>query len=314
MRTSKRVSPEACPLSLEPNGSVLLTLDCILHEETHFLTVNKPAGLFTQAAPGIDSVQVALAELLKERDAHAGAPFVGLPHRLDRASSGIMLIARNQRALKRFGQQFQSRKIGKFYLAVVDGNALDGKLCDPSTPQAVVPCEDYLRKVTDQPIAEVVDAQAEGAKLAQMDAQVVAAGVEQSLLLVHLHTGRMHQIRLQLSHRGFPVLGDSVYGSQQALAGTPKLDEPVADEPRSDMEAARLAPIALHALRLEFRHPQSAVAMSSTAPVPSYWQQLSPEIIAAANDLVACSRQEASAAWSLVSKATPGGSDKNQLD
>src|SRR5690349_15735187 len=109
----------------------------ILHEEAHFLLINKPSGLFSQSAPGIDNVQELLIAQLAERDHHPGRPFIGLPHRLDRGTSGVMLLARNQRALKRFGEQFHSRKVAKFYMAVVEGEMSPGR----------VTLSDYLRKV-----------------------------------------------------------------------------------------------------------------------------------------------------------------------
>lgn len=204
----------------------------IVYEEPHFLLVNKPAALFSQAPPGIDSLQARLIAQLKARDQHPGEPFVGLPHRLDRGTSGIMLIARNQRALKRFGQQFQSRKVIKHYLAVVEGvlasaSAACGHQSDGSAAQerqrsATLPAtqrwEDYVRKIPDLPRAEVVSSDAEGAKLAialvDCLCRVAADGVAtQSLLKVQLETGRMHQIRVQAAARGLPVVGDASYGA-----------------------------------------------------------------------------------------------------
>ncbi len=126
----------------------------ILLEEPHFLVINKPSGLFSQSAPGIDNVQALLIEQLAQRDAHPGKPFIGLPHRLDRGTSGAMLLARNQRALKRFGEQFHSRKVGKHYLAVVEGSM-------PAEKQLLA---DYLRKIPEKPLAEIVTAECEGAR------------------------------------------------------------------------------------------------------------------------------------------------------
>ncbi|RMF41898.1 MAG: RNA pseudouridine synthase, partial [Planctomycetota bacterium] len=85
----------------------------ILMEEPHFLVVDKPAGWLCQAPAGVPSLQRELVSQLKIRDEHPGQPFIGLPHRLDRSTTGTLLIAPNHRALKRFNAQFQSRKIGK---------------------------------------------------------------------------------------------------------------------------------------------------------------------------------------------------------
>lgn len=249
----------------------------ILSEEPHFLLVDKPAGLFSQAAPGVDSLETLLAKQLKQRDAHPGQPFIGLPHRLDRGTSGVMLVARNQRALKRFGQQFQSRKIGKFYLAVVQGDV-------SGLPQR---WEDHLRKVPAQPVAEIVTAEAEGARKAQLDVLAVAQHAHQSLLLVRLHTGRMHQIRIQAAHRGYPVLGDATYGSTDSFPIATSADETQAEG------------FALHALRLEFRHPQNGKQRSGTAPVPQAWQTLPEKLQDAAQSLLSKSQDEGDTPWRL---------------
>ncbi len=226
----------------------------IVYEEPHFLLVNKPAALFSQAAGEIESLQRALTQQLKARDNHVGQPFVGLPHRLDRGTSGIMLIARNQRALKRFGEQFQSRKVVKQYLAVVEGEF-------PELPQR---WEDYLRKVPDQPLAEIVTVDNDGAKQALATVECLQREAGTSLLLVQIETGRMHQIRVQAASRGFPVLGDTAYGAKLAFDLQP--------EPNSETHAH--PPVALHAWSLEFRHPQTAKTMTFTAPVPESWNGL----------------------------------------
>jgi len=225
----------------------------ILYEEPHFLVVNKPAGLLTQAVPGIDSLQVRLTEQLRVRDQHAGRPFVGLPHRLDRGTSGALLIARNQRALKRFGNQFQHRLVQKYYVAWVQGT-LQGP---------IQVWQDFLKKIEDQPQAEIVPADAPGAKLAELQLRPIACIDGQSLVLIQLFTGRMHQIRLQLGSRNLPIVGDPLYGSSLSFH----------DEKH----------LALHALRLECRHPTSAILMSSTAPFPPSWNR-APEAIQSACD------------------------------
>lgn len=230
----------------------------ILYEEPHFLLVNKPAAMFSQAAESIDSLQSLLVAQLKQRDHHPGAPFVGLPHRLDHGTSGIMLIARNQRALRRFGEQFQSRKVIKHYLAVVEGEFPPGEQL----------WDDFLCKIVDQPQAAVVAADTPGAKRALATARCLEMQAGQSLLRVRLETGRMHQIRAQSSSRGFPVVGDWLYGARTIL---------LHDLP--DTQASQThPPLALHALSLEFRHPQTARSMLCHAPIPEYWRQL-PERI-----------------------------------
>lgn len=232
----------------------------ILYEEPHFLLVNKPSGLFSQSPPGIPNLQDALCEQLADRqrqsnsDSQLGKPFVGLPHRLDRGTSGIMLIARNQRALKRFGGQFQSRKVSKFYLAVVQGEL-------PAGPMYF---EDWIRKIPDKPLSEITSEGMPDSRLASMSCARIALADGWSLALIELHTGRMHQIRIQFSSRGFPVLGDWSYGSQLTFGPL-------------DPEGFRQC-LALHALRMEFRHPQTAKLITGTAAVPVLWQTLPSDI------------------------------------
>ena len=251
----------------------------IIYEEPHFLLVNKPAGLFSQAAPGVPSLETQLIEQIKVRDEHPGRPFIGLPHRLDRATSGIMLIARNKRALTRFGEQFQSRKVNKFYLALVEGEL----------PAGIQLWEDYVRKITDQPQAEIVEPQAEQAKQAQMLIQSICFHQGQTLALIQLLTGRMHQIRVQAARRGFPVVGDALYAAQGTFGPT-----------STDSDDPRQLPHALHALRLEFRHPQTARAVSYTARPPLAWRSLVSELQSAVDELVARSDAEQAQSWQFA--------------
>jgi 23S rRNA pseudouridine1911/1915/1917 synthase len=248
----------------------------ILHEESHFLIIDKPVGLFSQAAPGIPSVQTVLEEQLKIRDQHDGTPFVGLPHRLDRGTSGVMLIARNQRALKRFGEQFQSRKIGKYYLATVAGTLSEE--CEQWS--------DYVRKIQDQPRAEVCAPEDENAKLAQLTARRLANTGNASLLLIKLHTGRMHQIRIQAASRAMPLLGDEVYGGNAYFIENQVQDATV------DQKV-----LGLHAMRLEIRHPQTAKPLAFTATPPTFWQQLPEDLQRAAEECVNRSRSEQVLPW-----------------
>lgn len=253
----------------------------VIYEERHFLLVNKPAGLLTQAVPGVDSLQTRLVEQLRVRDQHSGNPFVGIPHRLDRATSGVVLIARNQRALSRFGAQFQNRIVQKFYIAWVEG-AWEGK--------AAV-CRDFLRKVDDQPRVEVVPEGTEGGRLAEMEVKSILSGSNQSLLVVQLMTGRMHQIRVQLASRGLPIVGDIQYGSgyRFAPADSPEGFQLIASN--QTQPVPRESPLGLHALRLEFRHPKSVVLMGGSAPPPRYWQLADPDIALAAQRLYKLSSQ-----------------------
>ncbi len=229
----------------------------ILLEHAWFLVINKPSGMLTQAVPGIESVQTTLIEQLSNRDLSSPRAFIGMPHRLDRVTSGAMVVARNQRALRRLSDQFAARKVKKIYHALV--------------PQ-MIECEskwhDYLRKVPDEARAELVSRETEGAKEAILSYRVLSQHELRrddtmkrvSLVEIELETGRMHQIRLQFGSRGLPILGDLLYGSDWKW---------MESEP-----GGRDSPIALHAGKIEFNNPQNAERVSMVAPLPKGWPEL----------------------------------------
>ena len=227
----------------------------ILHENAWFLVINKPSGILTQAVPGIVSVQTTLVKQLQERDPASPKPFIGMPHRLDRVTSGAMVVARNQRALRRLSDQFASRKVSKIYHAIVPQMTASGETT----------WTDWMRKVPDEARAEIVpesNANTEtDAKQAVLRFHVVAHQVLDevpiSLMEIELETGRMHQIRLQFATHGYPILGDVLYGSAIQWLGA--------------IPGERESPIALHARKIEFRHPQNAELVSVMAPYPEGW-------------------------------------------
>jgi len=235
----------------------------ILVEHPWFLVINKPSGLLTQAVPGIDSVQTMLVQQLKSRDAMSSTPFIGIPHRLDRPTSGAMVVARNQRALRRLSDQFASRKVVKNYFAIIPGMRQADEII----------WRDFIRKVPDEPKAELVPESSDGAKEAVLrfhvrtqttintvvSDQIVSIPV--TIVDVVLETGRMHQIRIQFASRSYPILGDSLYGSE-----IPWLQSEL---------GVRESPIALHAGKIEFYNPQNAEKVTAAAPMPNGWPSVS---------------------------------------
>jgi 23S rRNA pseudouridine1911/1915/1917 synthase len=219
----------------------------ILLEEAGWLVLQKPAGLLTQAAPGVPSVQRSLELLLARRPAAPEHPFVGLPHRLDRGTSGALLVARNARTLRRFGDQFAHRQIEKTYLAMVEGDAT-GKTGR---------WEDHVRKIPERPVGETVTADHPEAKLAVLESRLCWTDGSISLIEVHLETGRMHQIRIQSAARGLPVVGDWCYQATTRF-GTPD-------------SQGLWQQLALHAWRLSFRHPGNAKKITAQASLPDSW-------------------------------------------
>jgi 23S rRNA pseudouridine1911/1915/1917 synthase len=221
----------------------------ILYEDNHCLAVAKPAPLLTQGVPvGIPTLEAMAKSYLKERYGKAGNVYLGIPHRLDRPVSGIVLFARNTKAARRLAEQFQTRQVRKIYWAAVQG--------DVRPPSGT--WEDWLLKVAEESRAERVSAETPGAKRARLHYRRIGHGPDWTLLEIEPETGRMHQIRVQAAARGWPALGDQVYGAT-ALFGPP------AELPRDRI-------IALHARSLTFLHPIRFEPITVTAPLPQVWQ------------------------------------------
>jgi 23S rRNA pseudouridine1911/1915/1917 synthase len=222
----------------------------LIYEEGPCLVINKPGGVLTQAVPGVDSIEVRLKSFLKQREGKtSGDVYLGVPHRLDRPVSGAMVFARNIRATRRLAEQFEGRMVHKIYWAVVEG---------------VVPGDqgtwrDFTRKVPDEPRAEIVDRQHPDARLAVLNYRVLQRLADATWLEVKLETGRMHQIRLQVAARGFPVVGDAQYGSTRPFG------------PQTEDWRERW--IALHARQIAFRHPLSREQVEVTAKLSEAWNE-----------------------------------------
>ncbi len=227
----------------------------ILYEEGPCLVVNKPAGLSTQAPPGIDSLEVRVKEFYRaRREQQEGKVYLGVPHRLDRPVSGAIVFARHVRAARRLSEQFENRLVRKLYWVCVEGSV------EPATGT----WRDSLRKIPGEPKAEVVSADHPEARAAVLHYRTLGSTAHGSWLEVELETGRMHQVRIQAASRGWPVLGDVQYGATTSFG-------PVTEDPR---ERA----IALHARSLEFRHPMSREVVRVEAPVSRFWSQQLPVI------------------------------------
>ena len=213
--------------------------------------MNKPGGLLTQGPPGIDSLELRTKHFLKVRDEKPGKVYLGVPHRLDRPVSGAITVVKNVRAAQRISKQIEQRSVTKTYWAVVGGvvNSSDGMW------------EDSMRKVPDEARSEIVPADHPDAKRAQLKYRSIATNGSVTLLEIELITGRTHQIRLQCGSRGLPILGDELYGSEEAFG--------------PETTDLRKRWIALHARRLAFEHPISKEPVDQTAPLPEWWDGLS---------------------------------------
>jgi RluA family pseudouridine synthase len=221
----------------------------LLYDAHPCLVVCKPGALLTQAPPGVDSLEVRVRTFLQQRDSRAGKIYLGVPHRLDRPASGALVLARNVRATRRLAEQFEMRTVEKVYWVLVEGHL---------QPERAT-WRDFMRKIPDQPRAEIVPASHEQARLAILRYQVLRYEDAGSWLEVRLETGRTHQIRVQMASRGHPVLGDWQYGCSQPFG------------PQTDDLRERW--IALHARQLAFDHPKSRERIVVTAPLPAIWER-----------------------------------------
>ena len=238
----------------------------ILHEDAAIVVVNKPPGLLTQAPLGIDSLEVRIKRLLQERGAAADQIYLGVPHRIDRPASGVLVFAKTLKAAQKISRQFEKRWVEKSYWALAEGNI--------EFPAAGT-WTDTLKKTYGKPQSQVVAEGDQGGQIAVLHYKVVGTqSVPATLLEIRLETGRTHQIRVQCASRGHPLLGDELYGSRLPFG------------PWSDDERERL--IALHARSLKLRHPQTQQDLAFTAPLPDIWRGVVPSgafaVEAAVND------------------------------
>jgi 23S rRNA pseudouridine1911/1915/1917 synthase len=226
----------------------------VLFEDNHCLAVVKPAPLLTQGVPpGIPTLESMAKEYLKEKYAKRGNVYLGIPHRLDRPVSGVVLFARNTKAAQRLAEQFQKHQVVKTYWAAVEGNV------QPEQGR----WEDWLLKIPEEARSKRVSAETSGARHAVLEYRRLIPGPGITLLEIRPETGRMHQIRVQAAERGWPVLGDILYGSKLPF-GLP------ASLPRERV-------IALHARCLTFLHPIRFEPITVVAPLPEYWTALALE-------------------------------------
>lgn len=219
----------------------------VLFEDNHCLAVDKPAGLLTQAPAGLPSLEAEARAYLKEKYAKAGNVYLGIPHRLDRPVSGVLLFAKSSKAAARLAEQFRDRDVHKVYWGLVEG------VPAPAEGQ----WRDWLRKIKDEARTVPAQPEEEGAKEAVLRYRVLQNVHPGALVEFVLETGRMHQIRLQASVRGHPLWGDEDYGATRIFG------------PVTEVKRDRI--IALHARRLTFLHPIGYDPVTVEAPLPPTW-------------------------------------------
>ena len=226
----------------------------ILYEDNHILAVNKNVGEITQGdKTGDECLAETFKAFIAQRDHKPGAVFLGIPHRLDRPVSGIVLLAKTSKALERLSAMFRDGQVHKTYRALC---------CSKPSPEEGL-LEDWLVRNEKQNKSYVVKApakQTDGgagkgstgeAKLARLRYHYLYSTERYHLVEVELLTGRHHQIRCQLAHLGCPIKGDLKYGA-----------------PRSNPDGG----ICLHACHISFLHPVRKEPVEITAPMPLSWK------------------------------------------
>ncbi len=236
----KRTNKEHLVETIIPNFEILF-------EDFHYIALNKPAPLLTQAPEGIPSLEALVKKYIKSKYQKPAGVYLGIPHRLDRPVSGVLIFARNTKAASKLSVQFQNHTVQKVYWAIVQGK--------PPQPEGV--WQDWLLKLPEQSRAVIVDSRTEKAKQAITHYRLIISHNEQSLLELRPKTGRMHQLRLQASARGLPILGDDMYGG------------PIPFGPEADLYRDRV--IALHARELNWFHPFRKIDITLQASPPGYW-------------------------------------------
>lgn len=216
----------------------------VLYEDNHIIIINKVAGEIVQGdKTGDKSLCDTMKQYIKEKYAKPGNVFIGLPHRLDRPVSGIVVFAKTSKALERLNNMFRDGNVKKIYWAITKGKPLpaEGEISSwILRNEKMNKSFSYKKEVN-------------GSKHALLYYRHIASSQNYNLIEVELKTGRHHQIRCQLASIGCPIKGDLKYGAQ-----------------RSNPDGS----ISLHARYIEFIHPVSKELISITAPLPAdkLWQ------------------------------------------
>ena len=215
----------------------------VLYEDNHIIAVSKTCHEIVQGdKTGDTPLSDIVKAYIKEKYQKPGEVFLGVTHRLDRPTTGVVLFARTSKALTRLNTMFQSHEqIRKTYWAIVEKN-------DKLLGDEAIRLEHYLWRNEKQNKSFVVKPGTKDAKRAVLSYKAIAHSDRYMLLEINLETGRHHQIRCQLAAIGLPIKGDLKYGAK-----------------RSNPDGG----ISLHARKIEFVHPVSKQEISIIAPVPN---------------------------------------------
>ena len=227
----------------------------IRYEDEHLLIINKPAGLVVHPAAGNPDGTM-LNGLLHHDPSLQELPRAGIVHRLDKETSGLLVVARTLKAHKRLVELLQAREIHREYRTIVNGVMISGGTID--------------EPIGRHPVQRKRMAVVHTGKPARTDYRVLQRFRAHSLLQVKLHSGRTHQIRVHMAHINYPVVGDPVYG------GRLKIPAGASEELKSTLRSFRRQ--ALHAFKLGFAHPETGEWMEWECAIPDDMQQLLAEL------------------------------------
>ncbi|HEY0310577.1 MAG TPA: 23S rRNA pseudouridine(1911/1915/1917) synthase RluD [Luteimonas sp.] len=223
----------------------------VLYEDAHVLVIDKPAGLVVH--PGAGNPEGTLVNALLHRDpALASLPRAGIVHRLDKDTSGVMVVARTLEAHTALVAQLSAREVHRQYLAVVVGALVSGGTADAAIDR--------------HPRDRIRMAVREDGRDAVTHFRLRERFHAHTLLECRLETGRTHQIRVHMAHLKHPIVGDPLYG------GPLRLPRGASDALVAALRGFRRQ--ALHAETLEFRHPASGEPVRTSAPVPEDMRRL----------------------------------------
>ena len=234
----------------------------ILFEDDFLLAIDKPAGV---AVHGGSGVSFGIIEQL--RMARPEADFLELVHRLDRETSGILLIAKRRMALKLLQEQFRERETDKVYLALVSGSwPANMRVIDKALHKYLLPNGERRVKVVANDHPDAMRSVTLVKVKTPIAANPLAPGTPFTLLEVTIKTGRTHQIRVHLAGEGHPIVGDDKYGDFELNKALQKSSE----------GSASLKRMFLHAWSLKFNHPKTRKAIELQAALPEELQQFLP--------------------------------------
>ncbi len=218
----------------------------VLFEDDHLLAIDKPAGVAVHGGSGVSFGVIEQLRMARQYGQPGGAKFLELVHRLDRETSGILLIAKKRSALVHLQAQFKDRETGKTYLALVQGQwPANKKVIDQ-------PLHKYLLADGERRVKIVAKDDPDGMRAITL-VKVAKTTPDSTLLEVTIKTGRTHQIRVHLASNGHPIAGDDKYGDF---------------EWNKQLAKQGLKRMFLHAWRLRFAHPASGETIALVADLP----------------------------------------------